>query len=244
MDIQLQDPTSICDFPDDVLVYHPKLDPIHERLDRIDQWCMSNMDKSYLIHRPGNRASGKVPISLRAGFKVSCRSHNDGCMIASLCNVMIIAGFPELCDDAIALRDDEVCGFRRIGTMGDRFTNKNGIFRFPHQRLTVQELCSLESGIFLVRVKGSRGVDHCVCVDGGKRAIIDSFATESIKLSTEGLELCVGDQSSFQGLLEVCKPHITSVAVERKRNCTSSHRRRLKRKRERERKPFRSSNTK
>lgn len=83
--------------------------------------------------------------------------------------------------------------------MGDRCTNKNGVFRFPQKRFKVQDLYSLESGIFLVRVKGSRGVEQCISVDGGKRAIIGSFASESIKLSNDGLELCVGNLSSFKG---------------------------------------------
>lgn len=77
-------------------------------------------------------------------------------------------------------------------------------------------------------------MDHCLCLDGDKKAIIGSFSSQAIKLSPEGLELYVGDRTVLEGVFEVCKFHITSVYVERKRHRTSSHRRRDKRKPERE----------
>lgn len=66
MDIQLPDLVSICNFPYYVLVYYPKMDPIHEGVHRIDQWCMENMEKSLVIHLPGKRAMGELPNDLRA----------------------------------------------------------------------------------------------------------------------------------------------------------------------------------
>ncbi len=64
-------------------------------------------------------------------------------------------------------------------------------------------LASKTRGIYIVRLKQDSLVDHAVCVDAGRRLILDSEEIHPIRLSAETLALCGGSHAKNLRLVEI-----------------------------------------
>ncbi len=65
----------------------------------------------------------------------------------------------------------------------------------------LEQIC----GVFIVRLSGTNGIDHCIIADCSRKEIIDSCETYPMTLSIHSLEACIGDGSSFKGIKEIRK---------------------------------------
>lgn len=64
-------------------------------------------------------------------------------------------------------------------------------------------LCKRNEGVFVVRIRGSGGVDHCIVADCRRSVFIDPAESYPVRMNRETLGMAVGKDSSWEGVIEI-----------------------------------------
>ncbi len=78
------------------------------------------------------------------------------------------------------------------------------------------------TGVALVRLRGTPGVDHLICVDTDQRKIYDSMEKKPLKLCAEDVKACCGENAHLDEIAECRKVTVYAQPTKRVRRGKSA----------------------
>ena len=196
-----------------------------EKLDMIDNWCVQNPGKAYVVANVGRRNAPNyhIPHALRSTVPIKFRTTTEGCGLASIANLIRLRD--EKCAENVAQAAYHV-EFRGLRTIA-HWLEVNTMFqlrRIPvdadSTKEKLQYLLRQISGHYVVVISDKDGSGmHAIGVDATLCLVYDSVEENAMTLSYEALDRSSGERGISQSMLDVRQVWRKNV---RKRN--KSHR--------------------
>lgn len=175
---------------------------------RLDRFCVNNPLTPVIFNVPGNRKFSKKAEKYHdKSTNVWCLAKRNGCMIASFINALFLLGGEERAREALRAKKrwiysnfKDLARWKSVGAKDISLQREEPEDGFGHSWIT-----SLETGIYLVSLEGTKGVKHVVTIHTGLNLIFDSMERYAMHLSWDALKACLGNDDIFTNIVEVRK---------------------------------------
>ena len=200
-------------------------------LDNVYDWGRRHLGVIIYTGKPGARGTSTSAKRLHENrHPVLFRESGGKCALASLCNAVArlsltchisqkssASGYTEALRVLQAIEDDHFPTMSAIAAEIHRHASEYRVAKLrpddvgtEAQRMrdvSVAQVASLESGVYLVRLKGialdGDKVDHMVCVDADNQLVYDSAEPYAMRLGRLALSACVGDGFVLEDVTEI-----------------------------------------
>jgi hypothetical protein len=179
------------------------------KLDLIDNWCIKNPGKSYVVATVGNRNGSKhqIPQAIRSTVLIKFRTTTEGCGLAAIANLID----PRDGKQAQILFQDAIhVEFRGLRTIA-RWMESNTMFQLRRvpvdtesSKTKLQYLLGQTTGLYVVVISDKDGSEmHAIGVDGHRCLVYDSVEESAMVLSHEAFDRSSGGRGIVRSELDI-----------------------------------------
>ena len=189
---------------------------------KVRAWCLDHPGFSLSKRGPGARGKSTVSLQHYTERQATVFQHGlkSACLPSALVNAVEIIAGPTLARSV----QSEVNGLKGpLNSIGhyQRLMHKvapgYNLRKIQDSSFTVGKfkwIAALNKGVWIVRLRGSNSLDHCVVVDGQKQEIIDSEERRPLRLCEASLRACRGDDAEGLYIAEVREMYKSSKATQ------------------------------
>jgi hypothetical protein len=179
------------------------------KLDLVDNWCVKNPGKAYVVTKVGNRTGSKeeIPDSIRSTVIIKFQTTTEGCGPASIANLIDLRDGKQAQNIYKNAIHAEFRGLRTIA----RWMEANTMFQLRRvpvdtdsSKTKLQYLLGQRTGHFVVVISDKDVSEmHAIGVDAHRRLVYDSVEESAMVLSHEAFDRSSGVRGIIRSELDI-----------------------------------------